>query len=186
MSKDIIKDIKTPEELFDYLSNNISFGVIDKGRIIKDSSCKEFAVACQNWHLRQVQEIIASGIGHCFDLVEVERYWFEERGYLCKSYFVEAVDNEDKSSSFYHTYIVFYDNPVWKLFEISDKSYSGIYESSNLDDLINAQAIHQLQIAKESHLPVGEYDLYVYQYQKPTINISYNNFIKNCTRMRVK
>ena len=69
--------VKSPEDLLIFL-DNINYGVIDKnGNVLNDSSSEEFQIACNNdWYVRDVNEIIKSKVGHCYDQVEIERKWF--------------------------------------------------------------------------------------------------------------
>lgn len=124
-----INNVKTPKELMAFLNENIAYGVIDrKGNKLYDSSKQEFQNACNTtWKTRSVFKILKEGIGHCYDFVEVERFWFEKYGYNVKTIWISAYQQYIENSGFAHTYLLFKENEKWNLFEFADYKNRGIW-----------------------------------------------------------
>lgn len=110
-------DVKTPIELMDFLDRNIDYGVIDReGHKLFDSSKKDFQYACKDvWKIKPVFEILKSGVGHCYDQVEIERFWFEKFGFIIKTFWISAYQREVENSGFAHTYLVYQDGDKWEI-----------------------------------------------------------------------
>ena len=182
-----INDVKTPEELITFLDENISYGVIDRnGNRLHDSSKKEFQDVCnKDWKVRPVFKILDDGIGHCYDQVEVERYWFEQNGYMVKTFWVTAYQEEIKNSGFSHTYLIYKDNEKWKLFEHSDYNNKGIYEFNSLIEAIVWQKSKQIEYAKSCVKPTTKYDVVVYEYSKPKVGLNMTEYLKFVTDSKV-
>lgn len=185
-----IDDVKTPKELMEFLNKNIKYGVIDrKGNRLYDSSKQEFQNACKTvWKTRSVFQILKEGIGHCYDIVEIERFWFEKNGYIAKTIWISAYQQDIENSGFAHTYLLFKENEKWNLFEFADYKNKGIYEFNSVDEAIEWQKNKQIEFAKSYVKPVEKYDVAIYEYEKPKIGLTMNGFltyIENCKKIDV-
>ena len=71
-------DIKTPEQLLQYMDESIKYGFVDDNeKIYGPWNNQEFQQGCQtNWRLSSPERLIKVRYGHCFDQVELERDWF--------------------------------------------------------------------------------------------------------------
>ena len=178
-----LDEVKSPEDLLIFL-DNINYGVIDKnGNVLNDSSSEEFQIACNNdWYVRDVNEIIKSKVGHCYDQVEIERKWFALKGYQFKTFWVSAYQEEIENSGFSHTYLVFFDktNRTWNLFEHSDYNNKGIYSFATLQEAIDYQSSNQVKYAANQIKPIKKYSIFLKEFFKPPLNLKmqeYLNFV---------
>jgi len=183
-------DIKTPEELMTYLNQYFEYGVVDKnGKKIFDSNSEAFQNACNNdWTLRPVLQILKDKIGHCYDQVEVERYWFDKHGYKTKTFWISAYQEEVENSGFCHTYLLFFENNMWKLFEHSDASNRGIFEFKSVDEAVKWQAHNQIAHAENCIKPLNRYSVCIKEFSTPPTNINmqqYLDFINTSTDFHV-
>ena len=174
-----INEITTPHELMTFLDKSIRYGVIDNSdNKFYDSSTSDFQDACNNsWKVRPVSQIINDGIGHCYDQVEVERFWFEKHNYIVKTFWISAYQKEIENSGFAHTYLMFKENGRWKLFEHADYKNKGIYEFDSLEKAIDWQASNQIEFAKSCVKPINKYDVAIYEYKKPQIGLTMREFL---------
>lgn len=175
--------VKTPEELFEFLKENITYGVIDKnGKIFCDSESEEMEVACfEDWKMRTPKQIINDGIGHCYDYTEVEREWFEKNGFDFKTFWVCAYNKVDENDRPSHAYLVYKDkvNSNWVHFEVSDGMYQGLHTFKSLKDAVIAQANHHMKYAKA----YGEdlkFLLKTYSFKKPKIGMNMAQYMSYC------
>lgn len=174
------KDIKTPEELMSYLDQNFKYGVIDnKGNEYYDSSSDDFQKICDTqWKMRSVEEMLREGVGHCYDQVEIEREWFTMMGFEIKTFWISAYQEEIENSGFSHTYLVYKDGEIWKLFEHSDFSNRGIYSFKNVKDAVKWQSDHQIKFAESCIKPLKKYEVCIKEYCKPSLYINMQDFLQ--------
>ena len=167
-----------------YLEQNFEYGVIDhNGNKYNDSNSDEFQFVCNTqWKLRSVENMLRDGVGHCYDQVEIERYWFTKNGFEIKTFWISAYQKEIENSGFSHTYLLFQDNGVWKLFEHSDFSNRGIYSFKSVNDAVKWQAEHQIKLAESCIRPLKQYTTCIKEYSNPPANVNmqgYLQFINN-------
>jgi len=180
----IFQNVKTPEQLITYLDQNFEYGVIDNnGNKHCDSNSDEFQIVCNTqWKLRTVDEMLKDGVGHCYDQVEIEREWFTKNGFTIKTFWVSAYQEGVKNSGFSHTYLVYQDNGVWKLFEHADFSNKGIHAFKSVNDAIKWQSKCQIKFAESCVKPLKKYTTCIKEYMKPPTNVNmqeYLQFINN-------
>lgn len=173
-------EVKTPTELMRFLDSNIDYGVIDReGNRLFDSSKKEFQDACIDaWKVRPVLKIIEDGIGHCYDQVEIERFWFEKFGFIIKTFWISAYQSEVENSGFAHTYLVYQEGDKWKLFEHADYKNKGIHQFDSIEEAINWQKNKQIEFATSCVKPLKVFDVVIYEYQKPKIDLNNQQFLE--------
>ena len=176
----MLDNIKTPKDLMIYLDENFEYGVIDKnGNKCNDSSKEDFQVACNNdWYIRPIEKMLEDKIGHCYDQVEIERFWFEKNGYTFKTFWISAYQENIENSGFSHTYLVYKDKNKWKLFEHSDYFNRGIYSFKNLKDAIRFQAQNQIKTAENQIKPNSHYSVCIKEYSKPKTNLNMEKFLE--------
>ncbi len=171
---EIIKPIKSkgelgiwnyykPVEILD-LMKNIKYGFLDeKGSITTDY---------RNYKLKSPKDLLRTNYGICFDMVELERYYF--KNYYFKTYFIVYYK---KGNCFSHTFLVYEDNSKLYWFENSWEKFRGINEYRNLKELlvdVRNKFISFYDIKNINN------DLCIYEYKKPKYGISDYDFFKHC------
>jgi len=171
--------IKTPEDLMKFMDENIEYGVIDcNNRTITDSSSDEFQIACNTtWTLKKPFEIIESGVGHCYDQVEIERKWFVNNGYNCKTIWISAYQQNIEDSGFCHSYLVFEKDSKWNIFEHSDFSHRGIFSFNTIDEAIRYQAHNQIEYATSCNKPKSKYSVCIKMFDTPPDYCNMNEYL---------
>ncbi len=174
------EDIKTPEELAEFMNNNINYGFVDdNGKVYDSSNEEEFEEGCKTkWKLSSPKRLIEVGYGNCFDQVELERDWFTRNGYEVKTYFILfELDYENTYSM--HTYLVYKDKDGYFYFEHSDATNRGIYKFNSYNSAIKYQKNNHIEYNKRFN-PVGDDELkklHIYEYEKPKYGSSNYEFI---------
>jgi len=174
------QDIKTPEELMLYLDQNFEYGVIDNsGNKHNDSNSDEFQIVCDTqWKLRSVEEMLKDGVGHCYDQVEIEREWFTKTGFEVKTFWISAYQEEVENSGFSHTYLIYKDKGVWKLFEHSDFSNKGIHIFKSVNDAVKWQSENQIKFAESCIKPLKQCATCIKEYIKPPVNVNMQEYLQ--------
>ena len=91
----ILNNIKTPEELYKYMDENIEYGYLGKDGNIYKADNPEFDDKWFDYYLLESpEEVIKNKSGICWDQVELERKWFEKNKFEYKTYFeIEIIIN---------------------------------------------------------------------------------------------
>ena len=176
----MLKSIKNPQELMQFLDNNIQYGVIDKtGNKLFDSNSDKFQQACfEDWTLRSPEQIISNQVGHCYDQVEIERAWFKLNNYEFKTFWISAYQPTIDNSGFSHTYLVYKQGSKWYLFEHADYSNKGIFEFLELNDAVKWQANNQIKYATGVIKPKFAYEVCIKEYDTPPLNINMQQYLQ--------
>lgn len=179
----ILKDynnIKTPEELLNFMQNNITYGYLSKSGKIFNYSDKDFDKVWFDEYILQIEKyILKTTVGTCWDQVEFERNWFLNNGYEVKTFFIMLnVDYENKYPT--HTYLAYKEkvSNSWNWFENADYNNRGIHKFESLEELTNYQ--RNLQIKVYIDLGVSNEELkniIVKEYKKPNKNLSVKEYL---------
>ncbi len=174
------KDIKTPKQLIEFMTENIKYGLVDEdGNIYGAWNNKEFQEACwTKWKLSSPERLMKVKYGHCLDQVELERNWFLNHGYPLKTFYIGFAFPYDNIYS-NHAYLVFEAKGKYYYFEHSDYKNRGIHEFPTYENAIQDQKekyiAHNQQ--RKSIGPQELQYLYIYEYEQP---------IYGCTRQEWK
>lgn len=161
-------DIKTPEQLYLYMKNNIKYGFIssyDKKEYIRDELKNDQLyekLLHETYYLQSPQQLLLTKCGLCYDQVEFARNWLELHGYKTYTYF-----------SFYHNHatLIYEDNEIYSLFERTlPKGKNKIYRAKTLEDCLNIYVNIQLKDVK------GIDELEIYLYDKPEYGLNFEQF----------
>lgn len=134
------KELKTPEELMDYMKDNFEYGYLDKDNNIHhyDDPNYDDLDWFNIYMLESEQDILETGVGTCFDMTELERDFLERNGYTVHTYF-EMILLDYNNPYPMHSFLVYEKDSKYYYFEFSDYNNRGIYEYSNIIELLNDQ-----------------------------------------------
>lgn len=83
-----MNNIKTPEELLEFMTNNINYGYLGKnGRIYHFDDIDFNPDWYEQYILEDTNELLINLYGNCWDQVEFEREWFLKHGYEIETIF---------------------------------------------------------------------------------------------------
>lgn len=108
-----ISNIETPDDILD-ITIKIDYD--------NDSPDSKYIV-------KLPKDVLKSGKGICYDIVELERKLFNYINYKFKTFF--AYENLPITNSLTHTFLVFKENNKYFWFELSWESYKGIHGPFN-------------------------------------------------------
>ena len=177
----IFNQIKTPDELMQYMNENISYGVFDytKNKAYYGENDNFEDLVKNVWKLSSPKQMQKHGVGHCFDQVELEREFFKNNGYNFKTFFIWF---KCKRQNTYptHTYLVYQDKKMkdWCWFEHSDYTNRGIHKFKTLNEAIGAQKNAQIKFAtsyRKSKTDASKIE--VLEYNHVNYGIGFSEFI---------
>lgn len=157
--------------------NDIEYGYVDKNQNIHSDDVKNWDSNFGNkYRLQSPEELIKNKYGLCWDQVELERYYLEQKNIESKSYFIIAYDGNHEQT---HTFIVVKEDKYYWL-EHSWQPYRGIHEYNSLSDLLNDV---KTEFEKSVELQnIKDYDLVIYEYSKPKFNLNCTEFMEHCAK----
>lgn len=177
----IFSKIKTPQELLNFMSENINYGYLGKsGRIFNDND-KDFN---EKWFdeyiLEGKDDILKTLSGNCWDQVELEREWFIKNNYEVKTIY-EMVNLDYKNDYPTHSFLIYKDNDnTWNWFENADVSNKGIHSFYKLEELLNYQYNKYLKLLKEFNITNEEIKkIIITEFQKPRRRINANDYLNH-------
>ena len=166
------KDIKTPIELYDFMSKNIKYGFcsnLDKkiySRLEMNNDLLYEKLLFNTYFLQTPEEVLKSGYGICYDQVEFERRWFQTHGYEVKTYYTPYHN---------HAFLIYKDGNTYSIFERSIKKYNGIYSKDSLEEAIEEYKKMQLENTDIQ-------DIKLYEYQDVVFGCDIYQFIDLVTK----
>ena len=138
--------IKNPQELLDFMSNNINYGYLGKDGRVYNYTDPDFE---QEWFKEYIletnEQMLENLSGNCWDQVEFERVWFLENNYEIKTiYEMVLLDYDNDYPS--HSFLTYKENNNWYWFENADFNNRGIQKFNSFEELINYQYKKYLEL----------------------------------------
>ena len=176
-----LNNIKSPKELFQFMEDNIKYGVFINNKVYEWDKDGIFEDICRTkWKLKTSNEIIDCGYGICWDQVELERDWFNINNYEYKTIFIWFLFDYENSYPT-HAYLIYKNNNKYYYFEHSDSNNKGIYEFNSFEDAIKYQLNKHIELSKTNNI-VGEEELkyiHIFEFDKPRIDCSYDEYLEH-------
>lgn len=170
--------IKTPEELLEFMSNNINYGYLGKNGRVYHYDDSDFDL---DWHeqyiLENSNDLINNLYGNCWDQVEFERDWFLKNGYEIKTiYEMVKLDYDNNYPS--HSFLIYKDNDYWCWFENSDFNNRGIHKFNTLDELLKYQYDMYVGFLKTFNITDDEIDkIIITEFDRPNEHINAEEYL---------
>ena len=171
-------DIKTPEQLLEFMTNNISYGYLGKNERVYHSDDLDFNLSWFNEYvLENNEDVLKNLCGTCWDQVEFERYWFLKSGYEIKTYY-EMIYLDYDNNYPTHSFLIYKDGDSWCWFENSDIDNRGIQRFKTIDELLKYQQDKYISNLKNYSISDEELKkLIIKEFDKPNEHISAGEYI---------
>lgn len=150
----LFMELKTPEELYNYMKGNIRYGFysdLSQGIYIRSKLNNDFLyeyMIFYNYCLQKPEQMIKTKVGICFDQVEFERKWFVNYGYKVHTFFCNFHN---------HAFLVYEYNGKYYYFERTLKKLNGIHEANSLKDILDEYKKQQLSDCSFENFKLYEY-----------------------------
>ncbi len=174
-------ELKTPEELYEYMCDNFEYGYLDKDNNIHHYDDPNYDDL--DWYniymLENEKDILESGVGTCFDMTELERDFLERNGYKVYTYFEMILLDYDNPYPM-HSFLVYEDNNKYCYFEFSDYKNRGIHKYDNIIELLNDARIRFMKNQEEYDIKEEEKSKYIInQFEKVKEHASEEEYINH-------
>lgn len=153
------------------LMEEIKYGWVDK----EGNPHTKLENMIEMYMLQTPEEVMKSKVGVCWDQVELERYYFKEKGIDIKSYFI--VYNDGKKFPC-HTTMSFEDNNKFYWFEHAWDMHKGIKEFDSEESLLEEVKKHFIELELKNGYDNNE--IYIYNYKKPEKKLNTLEFYGHC------
>jgi hypothetical protein len=184
---DVISSIQTPDELLKYMRENIVYGFVGKnGKKYYDMFSEEWNDWYTQCFVQSGEEVLESKTGTCWDQVELERLWFERKGYTIHSFFMWFEVNKENNYPT-HTFLIYENDNKYYWFENAFEAERGIYEFDSLDDAIECVKSKQINYVRNNFSNSSLEDmerLTVYEYSKPGNHLGVEEYFKHVTSIK--
>jgi hypothetical protein len=174
-------EIKTPEQLLEYMNQNIFYGYVSKDNKVYMEMNEE---ANRVWYdtciVQDPNLLIKNKYGTCWDQVELERKWFEDNGYKIETIFMIFSMNKPNNYPT-HTFLLFEKNNKIFWFEHSFDIVKGIHEFENISEAIKTIKQKQLEYAISIGVAKKEDEKLIecFKYDKPKPNIGVKEYLNH-------
>lgn len=148
-----------------FLNTSIEYGFVDMyGKVYKQSELdsKEWI---KNYRLQINDRLLQTKIGHCWDFVELERFYFDYHKIKNETYFIR-----DSNVSITHTFLIYYIGTHVYYIESAWFKHKGIYEFDTKNQCLD----YVKKIFKDNYKssPILSH------YLKPNKALTQNEFLK--------
>lgn len=164
--------MNTPEELINKMQS-IKYGWIEKDGTKHDAKIKR-ADFEKDWYLQNPKDLDKTKIGVCFDQVEYERLFFEEKEIPYKTILIFY---NTGIKTHMHTFLVYKSKKKYCWIENTYEHYIGINEYDSMKELI--KDLKNDFLYQNRLLVIGENVKY-YMYDKPNYGINCEEFVTHC------
>lgn len=135
--KDELKfeNLKSPEQLMDYMNINIQYGWLDNNKNKHINNLKNFR---ENYKISTINEIIETGLGTCIEQAKLIKQFFDNKNIENKLYCYRRYENKedfDKEVRM-HCFVIYNLKDKWYQFEHFNYNRRGIHEYSSLNDAL--------------------------------------------------
>ena len=130
------EDLKTPEDLYLFIDNNIEFGWIDRFNNKHYNNLKDLR---KNYLIASVEDVLKYHLGLCIEQVKLAKYFFdinniENRVYCARIFEDREYLNKDIKL---HCFILYKLDGYWYYIENANSNKKGIYKFNSIKEALN-------------------------------------------------
>ena len=144
-------DVKTPEDLYLFMKDNIRFGFMNQDNDIllrnKTNEIYYMEELFRNYYFQSPERVLRNKCGICYDQNELIKYWLINNNYDVKTYYT-TVKN--------HGIVVYMKDNKYFWIERTLLDAKGIHEYYSLNELFNDYVYYQN--ADDKEIEIFEYD----------------------------
>ena len=127
--------IQTPNELMDFMNQNITYGWVDNEDKLHFNNLKHFR---EQYKTSTLDKILEFGIGTCIEQAKIIKSFLDRIGLENKLYCYRGYESENhfEKEVRMHCFILFKEKNKWYHFEHSNRQKRGIHQYDNIDSAI--------------------------------------------------
>lgn len=153
-----INEISTPEDILQYLKENIRYGWLDKDKKEHIMSMKDYRRLYQT---TTVQETIKFGLGTCVEQVNLMHYLFDKIGienkmFCCRIFEPDDYNNLEEDEHM-HCFLLYYLNS--KVYHLEHPNFNriGIYEYNTEEEAIKSIVDYYVELRGGKESPTKQF-----------------------------
>ncbi|MBR5662054.1 MAG: hypothetical protein IKX00_00200 [Bacilli bacterium] len=181
--KEFLNEIKTPNQLLNYMENNITYGFVgNNGKYYDNPDSDEWNDWYSVCYVQNAKQLLKSHIGICWDQVELEREWFSHNQFNYITIFI-WFSVEHKNDYPTHSFLIYEDNNKWYWFENAFFDCTGIHEYNSKTDAINdiKEKFFSYAIENGWAKPEDKGLIMTNEYSKPKDNSTVQEYLNHVT-----
>ena len=165
-----IKDIKTPQDILEYMKQNIQYGWIDINDKEHIGNMKNFR---KLYRTSSIEEILDHKIGCCIEQVLLMSYLLDKLKIKNKMYCTRIYEGKDfnnlEEEEHMHCFVLYFLNN--KVYQIEHPNWEkiGIYEYNSEEEAVNTINDYYVKLAEGKARPVTVY-------KEVPVHISFKEF----------
>ena len=153
-----IEKIKTPQDILEFMNENIKYGWLDINNKEHIGNMKDFR---KLYRTASIEETLSHKIGTCIEQVYLMKYLLDNINISNKMFCTRIYEGRDfndlEAEEHMHCFILYYlDNKVYQI-EHPNWEKVGIYEYKNESEAINQINDYYVKIAEGKSRPVTEF-----------------------------
>lgn len=156
-------DIKTPNDLYMFMKDNIKFGFLNQNNEIllrnKTNEVIFMDELFRHYYFQSPERALWNKCGICFDQNELMKYWLLNNNYDAKTYYT-TIRN--------HAILVYIKDDKYYWIERTYAEAKGIHEYDNFNELINDYIICQ---------NTDDQEIEIYEYNNINYGLDFYDFI---------
>ena len=176
-------DIKTPEDILEFMKNNIKYGWLDINGEEHIGNMKNFR---KLYRTSSIEETLAHGIGTCIEQVYLMSSLLNDLNIPNKMYCTRIYEGKDFNNldeeEHMHCFVLYFMNG--KVYQIEHPNWEkiGIYEFASEDEAINEINDYYVKMVDGKSRPVTEFFEVI-----PNISFKeFNNYINDLDAKEIK
>lgn len=153
-----INELKSPEDIFEYMKSNIDYGWIDINGEKHIRNMKNFR---KTYRISSIKETIENGIGTCIEQVALMHYLLDKINIKNKMFCTRIYEADDYSNleeeEHMHCFILYcFNNKVYHM-EHPNFNKKGIFEYDSEESAINDIVNYYKKLRGKKESPVTEF-----------------------------
>lgn len=153
-----IDEIKTPEDILQYLEENIEYGWLDLNKEKHIMTMKDFR---KLYRTVTIEDTIKSGLGVCIEQIHLMHYLFNKinipnKMFCCRIYEPDDYNNLEEEEHM-HCFLLYYLNGKVYHMEHPNFNRTGIYEYNNEEEAISAIIEYYINLRGGKESPTKEF-----------------------------
>ena len=153
-----INEIRSPQDILDYMNKNIRYGWIDKKGEEHIGNMKDFR---KLYRTSSIEETLEHGLGCCIEQVYLMKYLLDKinitnQMFCTRIYEGKDFNNLDEEEHMHCFILYYYNNKVYQL-EHPNWERTGIYKFDSEEEAINKINKYYIKLVDGKSRPVTEF-----------------------------
>ena len=129
-------DITTPQQLLDYMKENIQYGWVGIDGSKHIENLKDFRSL---YHTSSLKQVLNTGLGTCIESAIVAKSWFDSKNINYKLFCHRSYETEGNCEMEVkmHIFIFYEEKDKWIHFEHSNRPKQGLHEYNSVEDALD-------------------------------------------------